>query len=247
MAHVSYQAPYENFIGRDSERFTPNGAVNFRRAGIPIARRFVRPRQPESPQQFSARFLFSLSQTTFSNLTDTQKDSWTALGLTITRTNPAGFTYNPSGRSLFTEQFLITTRNGEGYLTSAPATVIFNPILPPNDCQVGGGPPETIVFFPALAANTRLLLYFTKPLSPAIRSLRGRAWLNYAKTPFDPDFTSGSFFSAIALDSAVHLPDSTADHIPTIGTNIGIRLTVLDDAVAIAGPSYDTILIPHGP
>jgi len=242
MAKAKMVAPYEQFIGRDSLKSTPNGSVVFRRSGAPVTRAFSRPVQPNSPIQRTARFLFSGASIAFNALSDADVLTWHNLGLTITRTNAAGFTYHPDARSLFFESYLVGTRNLQLTYTTAPVSVSYNPLLPCTSLTWDPGVTGLGMTYPAVAINQYIILYLTNALSLGVRSLKGRSFHNPALNPVDPSATQIVWILLAAATTSAYFNDNFLRDVLIVGKRYGVRLQTVDPSCNILGPAYDALL-----
>jgi hypothetical protein len=242
MAKIRLVAPYEEFRGRDSARNTPNGSVVFPRAGGVVSRSFIRPAQPNSPIQHLSRVILAAATQTWNSLDNAEKTSWDDLGLTITRTTKTGFTYHPTGRSLWIESSVIAGRNTGSPPSTAPATVSYPPILEPTILTVEDLDSPLIVTFPAIPIETLILFSIAGPFSTGVRSLKGRNFFNPALSPADPGFLTGSTFLLAAAATNFAYVNNSLRFIPQEGLRYGVRMTVLDIVARIPGPVYESIL-----
>lgn len=150
------------------------------------------PVQPRTVAQLGVRTRLSLNAAAWRGLTSAQRDGWTSLGLSISRTDSLGQTYNLTG---FAAYCLVNNNldfAGSAKISDAPAYSVPAGILTATPTLTGGGSP---VFS---------IAYTTTPLATGVKLIVRASPQRSAGRTFEADYRF-IFLSAAAAASPANV------------------------------------------
>jgi len=235
MALVDFQMPYEAFSGRDSSKSGNNGSVLFKVGERPVARQFVRPKNPRTQRQLGQRSAFGYFSTLWNTLTNAEQATWYALGATIDRVDRLGRPYTLSGKSAFVEAGSNATFVGDSPTDTAGATTAAPAILSITSVSIDNPATQLVITFSSLAVTGHALLSISPPLQAGQRAFYPYLYRVAASSPdsvADLSVSNTTFTVAVA----------DLYFVPAVGDRIQVKLKPFDDVNFISGLFNQAIL-----
>lgn len=168
------------------------------------------PVQPRTPDQLNQRAIMANNAAAWRALTDAQRAGWGSLGLSITRTDSLGSTYNLTGFQAYcsVNNNLITA--GDAAVSAAPAIVTPGSLL-------------TVTL--TLTAASFSIAYTATPLSTGVRMLIFVSPQRSAGVSFNGDYRLLAVTAAAAASPHNALTAYTAKFgVPVVGNRLFLSL-----------------------
>lgn len=174
----------------------------YRRRAVPV--------QPRTPAQLNQRARMTTNAAAWRALTDAQRAGWLSLGLSITRTDSLGQSYDLNGFLAYCSVNNNKLDAGDAAVSDAPAIVT---------------PPDLLTATVTLSAGAFSIAYTATPLGAGVRLFARCSPQQSAGRKFNGDYRLISVTAAAAASPAVILTAYTAKFgVPVVGNRIFMSL-----------------------
>ncbi len=205
-------------------------------AGGDYIRRRVNPAQPRTEAQQEVRATFSAASAAWRSLTQAQRNGWTALAATVTRTDRYGKTYRPTGQQLFVASRTLASFSSQGAISDAPATSAQGNVITFIEliAKRGATAADDVITVDGnvQASGQPVVIFATAPFSA------GRAYVSPGQYKKLGVFSQGDLNAGVSIKSLYEALFGR----PTLGSHIALKAYCVSSGM-FAGPEANTTAI----
>jgi hypothetical protein len=167
-----------------------NGSVHSRNRAGAYMRNKVTPVNPSTTFQTNVRNRLAARSQAWRGLSQAQRNAWNAAVGNFKKTNVFGQLRTPSGINLYSRLNLNLINIGEAAITDPPLPVAVDSFTSLALAASVGGGTITATFTPVIAADHKVIMETTEPLSPGINFVKSQYRQigildNAATSPYD--------------------------------------------------------------